>query len=94
MSVCSSCGQEIRDDWKFCRYCGNRSRSHWSFGDLISNVAERSDDILTNKEQLVDTGFIVRLSLQDGWMEDGGGPPLSLSPVSYTHLTLPTNREV
>ena len=72
MSVCSSCGQEIHDDWKFCRYCGNRSRSHWSFGDLISNLAERSADILTNNEQLVDTGFIVRLSLQDEWLRNRG----------------------
>ena len=29
-----------------------------------------------------------------GWLKDVGFPQINVDPVSYTHLTLPTNREV
>ena len=42
------------------------------------------------------TGLMVLLVLTSGWLFPDGGEAMDLAarPVSYTHLTLPTNREV
>ena len=38
----------------------------------------------------------LKLKVEDGVIQDGSfvGDGCAISPVSYTHLTLPTNREV
>ena len=49
--------------------------------------------VVADARERRDGRFIERVGFYNP-MASGGEQPLRLAPVSYTHLTLPTNREV
>ena len=63
------------------------------FDDVIDDI-----DSMWNKFKHIVTQatekFIPKTNTFDSWKKSSWSKPLSKEPVSYTHLTLPTNREV
>ena len=61
-----------------------------------SALKERIRHLLRDRNAVMVSHFYVHPDLQDLAEETGGivSDSLEMAPVSYTHLTLPTNREV
>ena len=74
-----------------------RAQSHDSFEDFEERVRLRLASGQSPLESLAELSPHLRVALQLGPGGELVAPvqlPASLGPVSYTHLTLPTNREV
>src|SRR5450759_5827571 len=65
---------------------------------LVLTKRERTDDAYVNGNKVVISaqvpGTVVSVLTDDTQLVQAGQVLVRLAPVSYTHLTLPTNREV
>ena len=72
-------------------------------GDNIISVYKHNSKVLKTQNNFVKAGEVIAYSGNQGTLSTGphlhfelwkNGTPINPEPVSYTHLTLPTNREV
>ena len=60
----------------------------------VANYMTKLEDVDTQVMDMVSKGFYDSINLGERGLEEGELDTLKTISVSYTHLTLPTNREV